>query len=442
MNKDEFKLYEAYIADIDDEDDDDVASAEQEFRNTVSKVDNRKFDFSVKIHIFTTSLNDFKNMPNCIQDCTEDIIDYIDNILFITDYSLTAQCSRNGRTYPFDYSDSEANGTKVNALTCNNIAKIFDIALNQPMTARYRERNFGYTFNFNTTRINGYKAIYRIINMVSNLNHKVRDTFKKHCMSELKCFSAFNGMVYNDYRCTNDYHLATDLIRKLFREMCIKFGFTQLDDADEFIDNELQKLQDRQNARRGRKQVDLGLTDIPQKIIHDAYGQGKKWGDWITSCNCSIKEDTWNTSILATNKSYRIDVPKDVDITFGNLYNLWWFIRDAFGKQTPIRIFCDGRVILNNTKVPEYPRTNWWSTIHHIACLQVTDMRFQPGVRNVLYSLNIGECKMKDMRFGTNVNNPFSKFDPLQMGNVNCKISADRALTIENGKIGYEADKK
>ena len=165
-------------------------------------------------------------MPNCIQECTEDIIDYIDNVLFITDYSLTAQCSRNGRTYPFDYAVSEENGTKVNALTCDNIAKIFDIVLSQPMSARYRERNFGYTFNFNTTRINSYKAIYRIINMVSNLNHKVRATFKKHCMSELKCFSAFNGMVYNDYRCTNDYHLATDLIRKLFREMCIKFGFT------------------------------------------------------------------------------------------------------------------------------------------------------------------------------------------------------------------------
>ena len=28
MNKDEYKLYEAYIADIDDEDDDDNASAE------------------------------------------------------------------------------------------------------------------------------------------------------------------------------------------------------------------------------------------------------------------------------------------------------------------------------------------------------------------------------------------------------------------------------
>ena len=27
------------------------------------------------------------------------------------------------------------------------------------------------------------------------------------------------------------------------------------------------------------------------------------------------------------------------------------------------------------------------------------------------------------------------------MANVNCKISADRALSIENGKIGYEADK-
>ena len=34
-------------------------------------------------------------------------------------------------------------------------------------------------------------------------------------------------------------------------------------DATEFIDNELQKLQDKQDARRGRKQVDLGLTDIP-----------------------------------------------------------------------------------------------------------------------------------------------------------------------------------
>ena len=49
---------------------------------------------------------------------------------------------------------------------------------------------------------------------------------------------------------------------------------------------------------------------------------------------------------------------------------------------------------------------------------------------------------MKDMRFGLNVNNPFSKFDPYKMRNVNCKISADRALLIENGKIGYEADKK
>ena len=214
-----------------------------------------------------------------------------------------------------------------------------------------------------------------------------------------------------------------------------------MDDADEFIDNELQKLQDKQDARRGRKQVDLGLTDIPQKIIHDAYGQGKKWGDWIKSCNCSIKEDTWNTSISSTNKSYRIDVPKDVDISFGNLYNLWWFTRNAFGKQTPIRIFCDGRVILNNAKVPEYPRTNWWGTIHHIASLQVTDMKFQPGVRNALYGLNIGECKMKDMRFGMSLDNPFSKFDPSKMGNVNCKISADRALLIENGKIGYEADK-
>ena len=135
-------------------------------------------------------------------------------------------------------------------------------------------------------------------------------------------------------------------------------------------------------------------------------------------------------------------MPKDVDITFGNLYNLWWFTRNVFGKQTPIRIFCDGRVILNNAKVPEYPRTNWWSTIHHIACLQVTDMKFQPGVRNVLYGLNIGECKMKDMRFGMSLDNPFSKFDPSKMRNVNCKISADRALSIENGKIGYEADKK
>ena len=45
-------------------------------------------------------------------------------------------------------------------------------------------------------------------------------------MSELKCFSAFNGMVNDKYTCTNDYYLATDLIRKLFREMCIKFGFT------------------------------------------------------------------------------------------------------------------------------------------------------------------------------------------------------------------------
>lgn len=165
-------------------------------------------------------------MPNCIQDCTEDIIDYIDNAIFITDYSLTAQCSRNGRTYPFDYAVSEENGTKVNALTCDNIGKIFDIAMSQPMTARYRERNFAYIFNFNTTRINSYKAIYRIINMVSNLNHIVRRIFKKHCMSELKCFSAFNGMVNEKYSCTNDYYLSTDLIRKLFREMCIKFGFT------------------------------------------------------------------------------------------------------------------------------------------------------------------------------------------------------------------------
>ena len=64
-----------------------------------------------------------------MQECTEDIIDYIDNILFITDYSLTAQCSKSGRTYPFDYAVSEENGTKVNALTCDNIAKIFNIAL-------------------------------------------------------------------------------------------------------------------------------------------------------------------------------------------------------------------------------------------------------------------------------------------------------------------------
>ena len=41
---------------------------------------------------------------------------------------------------------------------------------------------------------------------------------------------------------------------------------------------------------------------------------------------------------------------------------------------------------------------------------------------------------MTDMRFGLNVNNPFSKFDSSKMGNVNCKISADRALSIENGK--------
>lgn len=41
---------------------------------------------------------------------------------------------------------------------------------------------------------------------------------------------------------------------------------------------------------------------------------------------------------------------------------------------------------------------------------------------------------MKDMRFGMNLDNPFSKFDPSKMGNVNCKISADRALSIENGK--------
>ena len=442
MNKNEYKLYEAYIADIDDEDDDDDAFAAQDFHNTISKVDDRKFDFSVRIQIFTNSIKDFKNMPNCIQECTEDIIDYIDNVLFITDYSLTVQCYKNAIYSLFDYVGAEENVTKVNALTCDNIAEIFDLALSQPLSSRYRERNFAYIFNFNTTRINSYKAVYRIINMVSNLNHFVRGIFKKHCMSELKCFSAFNGMENENYSCTNEYYLAPDLIRKLFKEMCIKLGCAQSDDADEFIDRELQKLQDRQDARRGRKQADLGLTDIPQKIINSAYAQGKKWGDWISSCNCTIKEDTWNTSISATNKSYRIDVPKDVDITFGNLYNLWWFIRDAFGKQTPIRIFCDGRVILNNTKVPEYPRTNWWSTIHHIACLQVTDMRFQPGVRNALYSLNIGECKMRDMRFGTNVNNPFSKFDPLQMGNVNCKISADRALSIENGKIGYEADKK
>ena len=108
---------------------------------------------------------------------------------------MTAQCSKSGRTHPFDYVVSEENLTKVNALTCNNIAKIFDIAMSQPMTARYRERNFAYIFNFNTTRINSYKAVYRIINMVSNLNHKVRATFKKHCMSELKCFSSFDGMV-------------------------------------------------------------------------------------------------------------------------------------------------------------------------------------------------------------------------------------------------------
>ena len=161
-------------------------------------------------------------MPNCIQECTEDIIDYIDNVLFITDYSLTAQCSRNGRTYPFDYAVSEENLTKVNALTCDNIAEIFDLALSQPLSAQYRDRNFAYIFNFNTTRINSYKAIYRIINMVSNLNHIVRRIFKKHCMSELKCFSSFNGMVNDKYSCTNDYHLATDLIRKLFKEMCNK----------------------------------------------------------------------------------------------------------------------------------------------------------------------------------------------------------------------------
>ena len=46
------------------------------------------------------------------------------------------------------------------------------------------------------------------------------------------------------------------------------------------------------------------------------------------------------------------------------------------------------------------------------------------------------------MRFGSNVNNPFSNFDPYKMRNVNCKITADRALSIEDGKIGYEADKK
>ena len=144
--------------------------------------------------------------------------------LYISELHLTAQCSRNGRTYPFDYSDSEANGTKVNALTCDNIAKIFDIVLSQPMSARYREHNFAYIFNFNTTRINSYKAIYRIINMVSNLNHIVRRIFKRHCMSELKCFSVFNGMVNNKYNYTNDYYFATDSIRKLFKEMCIKFG--------------------------------------------------------------------------------------------------------------------------------------------------------------------------------------------------------------------------
>ena len=74
MNKDEYKLYEAYIADIDDEDDDDDAFAAQDFHNTISKVDDRKFDFSVRIQIFTNSIKDFKNMPNCIQECTEDIM--------------------------------------------------------------------------------------------------------------------------------------------------------------------------------------------------------------------------------------------------------------------------------------------------------------------------------------------------------------------------------
>ena len=139
---------------------------------------------------------------------------------------MTAQCSKSGRTHPFDYVVSEENLTKVNSLTCNNIAKIFDIAMSQPMSARYRDRNFAYIFNFNTTRINGFKSVYRIINMVSNLNHIVRRIFKKHCMSELKCFSSFDGMVNIKYTCTNDYYFATDLIRKLCREMCIKFGFT------------------------------------------------------------------------------------------------------------------------------------------------------------------------------------------------------------------------
>lgn len=163
-------------------------------------------------------------MPNCIQECTEDIIDYIDNVLFITDYSLTAQCSKTAHTNPFDYAVSEENSTKVNALTCDKIAKIFDFAMSQPMTARYRERNFTYIFNFNTTRINSYKAVYRIINMLSNLNHFVRGIFKRHCMSELKCFSDFDEMINNNFNYTNDYYFATDLIRKLFKEMCIKFG--------------------------------------------------------------------------------------------------------------------------------------------------------------------------------------------------------------------------
>lgn len=147
-------------------------------------------------------------------------------MLFITDYSLTAQCSKSGRTQSFDYAVSEENLTKVNALTCDNIAKIFDIAMSQPMSARYRDRNFAYIFNFNTTRINSFKAVYRIINMVSNLNHRVRRIFKKHCMSELKCFSSFDGMANIKYDYTDDYYYATDFIRKLFREMCIKFGFT------------------------------------------------------------------------------------------------------------------------------------------------------------------------------------------------------------------------
>ena len=163
-------------------------------------------------------------MPNCIQECTEDIIDYIDNILFITDYSLTAQCYKNAIYSLFDYVGAEENVTKVNALTCDNIAEIFDLALSQPLSSRYRERNFAYIFNFNTTRINSYKAVYRIINMVSNLNHFVRGIFKKHCMSELKCFSAFNGMENDNYSCTNEYYLAPDLIRKLFKEMCNKLG--------------------------------------------------------------------------------------------------------------------------------------------------------------------------------------------------------------------------